>query len=112
MTKHVFTAGAIAIACGVAVGCVLPVGKYVPKGREWATTSPMAETLTQDHRLIGLACGSDRLTMTAKEEDEFPITGCDTIEAIDVLCPPTTEGQWAGEPVTAVECARYLGDGW
>lgn len=67
-----------------------------------------AEAMTQDHRLIGFACGEDRLTMTAAEEDHFPT--CEAIEAIADVCPE--DMRYPPEPVTAAECARYMGDGW
>lgn len=64
-----------------------------------------AEGLTADHRLVGLACGTDRLTMTAIEEDIFPT--CDTIDTPENLC-----GYDQGDLPSAAECARYMGDGW
>lgn len=57
------------------------------------------------HRLVGLACGPDRLTMTAREEDEFP--SCDAIDTPADMCP-TAEGSTA----SPAECAAYMGDGW
>lgn len=57
------------------------------------------------HRLVGLACGADRLTMTAREEDEFP--RCDAIDTPADMCP-TADGSTA----TPAECAAYMGDGW
>jgi hypothetical protein len=67
-----------------------------------------AEARTRNHRLIGFACGADRLTMTAIEEDHFPI--CEAIETIESTCPE--DMSTAPEPVTARECAAYMGDGW
>jgi hypothetical protein len=57
-----------------------------------------------EHRLIGFACGPDRVTMTAVEEDHFPAP-CDAIEAVADVCPET--------PTDAVMCLDYMGrDGW
>jgi hypothetical protein len=33
-------------------------------------------------RLIGLRCGANKVTLWATEEDEFPATGCKTIEGL------------------------------
>lgn len=74
--------------------------------RAWAELEPgPAETATESHRLIGFACGPDRLTMTAAEEDHFPT--CEAIEPVRAVCPDYEDGE-----VTAAECARYMGDGW
>lgn len=81
--------------------------------RAWTTKSPRIQSLADDHRLIGFACGLDRLTMTAEEEDNFPAYGCEAIEAIADVCPPDPDFPiLEDEPVTAVECAAYWGDGW
>lgn len=55
----------------------------------------------QRTRLVGLACGPDRLTLTAVEEDEFPFP-CEAIETPETLCGH-------GD---ADECAAYMGDGY
>ena len=79
--------------------------------RAWALyDNGEAEARTADHRLIGFACGADRLTMTAREEDQFPVEGCEAIEAIEAVCAP--DPAYPDEPVMAWECARYMGDGW
>jgi hypothetical protein len=36
------------------------------------------------HRLVGLACGPDKVTLTAIEEDHFP--QCETIDTPQALC--------------------------
>jgi hypothetical protein len=89
----------------------VPAAQAAPSDtlRAWRTAPPAeAETLTAGHRLVGLACGADRLTMTAIEEDHFPV--CDTIAPVDELCPE--DATLPPEAVTAAECARYMGDGW
>lgn len=73
--------------------------------RAWKLEPGPAEAATAHHRLIGFACGPDRLTMTAEHEDHFPT--CEAIEVIEDVCPPYEDGL-----VTAAECARYMGDGW
>jgi hypothetical protein len=70
----------------------------------WSTEGDRAEAITADHRLIGFGCGEHRLVMTAAEEDHFPT--CDAIEAIEDVCPPSD--LIPDDPVTAVECARYM----
>jgi hypothetical protein len=57
------------------------------------------------HRLVGLGCGAQRLTMTAREEDEFPT--CEAIDGPADMCPTAD-----GSVPTAGDCARYMGDGW
>lgn len=53
--------------------------------------------------LIGFACGAQRLTMTAVEEDEFPAR-CEAIERVADVCGPN---------VTGVDCVAYMGrEGW
>ena len=52
-------------------------------------------------RLVGLACGPERLTLTAAEEDEFPYP-CEAIETPQALCGHDD----------ADECAAYMGDGY
>nr|WP_294850016.1 hypothetical protein [uncultured Sphingomonas sp.] len=63
-----------------------------------------AEPPADTHRLIGFACGPDRLTFSAMEEDHFPAP-CDAVEAVGDVCPET--------PLDAVACLDYLGrEGW
>lgn len=109
MVRPVLSCGA-AIVLGIVVGFNLPVPQPMGDLRAWTNTDGTAESRTLDHRLIGFACGPERLTMTAAEEDHFP--KCDAIEAIEDVCPTPKEGQWSDEPVTAAECARYMGDGY
>lgn len=75
--------------------------------RAWKLPAGEASYVTEEHRLIGFACGKARLTMTAVEEDEFP--KCEAIEFIAVVCAPDP---YDYEPVEPFECARYWGDGW
>lgn len=85
---------------------VMREGTSKPDLRAWALFDRQeADRRTYRHRLVGLACGPDRLTMTAQEEDHFP--GCDTIDTPEKLC-----GYDQGDLPTAAECAAYLGDGY
>jgi len=73
-------------------------------GREWKQGEGF---IPENHRLIGIGCGSDRLTYTAQEEDEFPAP-CYAVGTPDNLCP-SYDG---GYPPDLPECVAYLGDGW
>lgn len=53
------------------------------------------------HRLIGLGCGPDRLTLTAVEEDELPAP-CYAVDTPQNLC--------GHDDID--ECAAYMGDGY
>lgn len=74
--------------------------------RAWRLPPAEAEAATAHHRLIGLACGPDRLTMTAEEEDHFPAP-CYAVDTPAAMCPADE-----GDLPTVAECAAYLGDGW
>jgi hypothetical protein len=66
--------------------------------------APVMRGEAVEHRLVGVACGPDRITTTAAEEDEFPGT-CDAIGL------PVEFGCNADD--TATQCADYLGRyGW
>lgn len=71
------------------------IHRYPDDARAWTQSKDC------NHRLIGLACGPSRLTLTGKEEDEFPL--CDTIDTPARMCGPD---------VSTMECAQYMGDGW
>lgn len=57
------------------------------------------------NRLVGVACGPERLTEVAPEEDEFPSGTCEAIGLpVEFGCLPED---------TADQCAEYLGlRGW
>ena len=99
------------------VAVATPVHDGLPRDlRAWhdAATAGEAEGRTANHRLIGLGCGPDRLTMTAVEEDHFPAP-CDTIATPEELCPEDpafADTALSNDPITVAECALYMGDGW
>lgn len=70
--------------------------------------TPTLQDAPQEHRenrLVGVACGPDRLTQTAPEEDEFAGGTCEAIGLpVEFGCLPED---------TADQCAEYLGlRGW
>lgn len=71
----------------------------------WKLPPARAEALTVDHRLIGVGCGPNHITGTAREEDEFG-GQCYAIGTPEDMCP--TED----DIPTVAECAAYLGEGW
>jgi len=80
----------------------------------WKLPPAAAESATLDHRLVGLGCGPNHITGTAREEDEFPYP-CYAIGVPADLCPtdddePTVADSFASRSVAS--CARYLGEGW
>lgn len=101
---------ALALGVGMVAPIIAaPVMRHAPQAAELRDWTRGIEH--DDHRLIGFACGPDRLTMTAAEEDHFPT--CGAIEAIADVCPPDPAfPALMDEPVTARECASYMGDGW
>lgn len=63
-----------------------------------------------EKRLVGFGCGTDQLTLTAYEEDEFPVK-CFSIETVEQACGRVTNAD--GDAITdAEECAAYWGDGY
>lgn len=71
-----------------------------------------------DHRLIGFGCGPLRETLTAREEDEFPVE-CEEIEPMDKACRVAVQrderGQWKEIRFTTMpadECAAFWGHGY
>lgn len=62
------------------------------------------------HTLIGLGCGPDRLTLTAPEEDWFPAP-CYAVLDYREACPVSPNVPYS-DADDAIDCARYLGDGW
>ena len=72
----------------------------------------------EQHRLIGFGCGAARETLTAREEDEFPVE-CEEIETVASACKVAVQrdqrGQWKEirfATLPAAECAAYWGHGY
>lgn len=105
------TAAATFVAAIICAGCAVidsagtaSSDRDIYQLRAWALHDrAAAESRTTHHRLVGIGCGMDGLTMTAAEEDHFPF--CEAIDTPEAFC-----GFDQGDLPLAYECARYLGD--
>jgi hypothetical protein len=100
-----------------AVTMLYGVGLTAIAGAEVAGADRYAIEVAE-HRLIGFGCGAARETLTAREEDEFPVE-CEEIETVAKACKVTSQrderGQWKElrfETLSAAECAAYWGNGY
>lgn len=65
-----------------AVVCLYGAGVAAIAGAEVSGAERYAAEVAE-HRLIGFGCGAARETLTAKEEDEFPVQ-CEAIEPLNM----------------------------
>ena len=106
-TKYTITSlSALALAASLGVATAFAasaLSTYDSPSRTWATDGFVPDP----HRLIGLGCGPDRLTYTAKEEDHFPAP-CYLVGTMDEVCP-VPDGEY---PPDMIDCVLFLGVGW
>lgn len=116
MRKFITIAGwvlSITLCAGFMSASATGYDHYVPGTvhrdiQAWKLPPAEAEAITRDHRLVGLGCGPNRITGTAREEDEFPAP-CYAIGTPEEMCPPEPTFEYIP---TVAECAAYLGEGW
>lgn len=97
--------------------CFYGLGVTAIAGAE-ATGAERYAAEVAEHRLIGFGCGAGRETLTAREEDEFPVQ-CEEIETVANACKVertrSIRGQWKEirfDTMTPSECAAFWGNGY